>query len=264
MPLIILTGPPRSRKTELATVIRSKIGENSIIINEEWLKIDKIGLYSNAKKEKVQRGEILSAVERHLNQKDCIIVDSLNYIKGFRYQLTCIAKALQTPFVIVNVMCDLESSLNNLGDYELEEITNLYQRFEEPSIKNKWENPVINVVAHEVQEFDDTKLKQVLKGKINSKLSTEAKPLQEANYLYSIDKLIQDGLKTILDGQKDGRIKIKWAKASKEFVCNKKLSLIESRKLQLHFLKQVKAFKTRDLQTVADALVEYINTWSSS
>ena len=42
------------------------------------------------------------------------------------------------------------------------------------------------------------------------------------------------------------------------------MSLIESRRLHLQFLKQAKTLKTQDLQTVADALVEYLNTWSSS
>lgn len=171
MPLIILTGPPLSRKTEFTNIIKSQLTENVIIINEESLKIEKLGLYSSSRKEKVQRGEILSAVERCLTQSDVVIVDSLNYIKGFRYQLSCIAKALKTPFVIINVMCDLQSSLDNLSQYYTEqEIRDLYQRLEEPCIKNKWENPVLNVVAHEVKEFDSTKLKSLLQGKITSKV----------------------------------------------------------------------------------------------
>jgi protein KTI12 len=173
MPLIILTGPPMSRKTELANVIKSQFTDrNVIIINEEFLSIQKLGLYSNAKAEKIQRGEILSAAEKFLNQSNIIIVDSLNYIKGFRYQLTCVAKALKTPFVIINVMCDLQSSLEHGSDFYTEqEISDLYQRFEEPCIKNKWETPVLNVVAHEVQEFNADKLKCLLQGTISSKVN---------------------------------------------------------------------------------------------
>lgn len=82
--------------------------------------------------------------------------------------------------------------------------------------------------------------------------------------MYSIDKLIQEGLKAIIEGQKEARIKIKWVKSPKEIVCNKKLNLIESRKLHLQFLKQAKTLKSQDLQNVADAFVEFINTWSLS
>ena len=38
---------------------------------------------------------------------DIVIADGLNYIKGFRYQLYCEAKALQTPSCVVSIPCAL-------------------------------------------------------------------------------------------------------------------------------------------------------------
>jgi tRNA uridine 5-carbamoylmethylation protein Kti12 len=43
----------------------------------------------------------MSAVKRLLGRDDIVIADGLNYIKGFRYQLYCEAKALQTPSCVV-------------------------------------------------------------------------------------------------------------------------------------------------------------------
>jgi tRNA uridine 5-carbamoylmethylation protein Kti12 len=34
-----------------------------------------------------------------------VIADSLNYIKGFRYELYCVARALKTPHCCVHVTC---------------------------------------------------------------------------------------------------------------------------------------------------------------
>lgn len=40
-------------------------------------------------------------MERHLSKETVVILDSLNYIKGYRYELYCIARALRTPNCVV-------------------------------------------------------------------------------------------------------------------------------------------------------------------
>ena len=45
-------------------------------------------------------------MERALNKKDVVIADAGNYIKGFRYQLYCIARALSTPHCVVGGCCE--------------------------------------------------------------------------------------------------------------------------------------------------------------
>lgn len=55
----------------------------------------------DAREEKKARGALLSAVERTLSKDDIVIADALNYIKGFRYQLYCIARAIGTPHCVV-------------------------------------------------------------------------------------------------------------------------------------------------------------------
>lgn len=48
------------------------------------------------------RGFLKSNVEKHLNQNDIVILDSLNYIKGFRYEIFCLARTAKTPHCVVN------------------------------------------------------------------------------------------------------------------------------------------------------------------
>ena len=64
-------------------------------------------VYHTAKAEKDARAEEYSAVKRVLSRDDIVIADGLNYIKGFRYQLYCEAKALQTPSCVVSIPCAL-------------------------------------------------------------------------------------------------------------------------------------------------------------
>ena len=47
-----------------------------------------------------------SNVEKHLDADTVVICDSLNYIKGFRYELFCQARNLKTT--LLNVFCDTE------------------------------------------------------------------------------------------------------------------------------------------------------------
>ena len=63
--------------------------------------------------EKHSRGAMLSAVERLLSKDDLIIADGMNYIKGFRYQLYCVARAVGTPHCVVN--STIESWMRNDG-----------------------------------------------------------------------------------------------------------------------------------------------------
>jgi len=56
---------------------------------------------------------MLSAVERLLSKDDLIIADGMNYIKGFRYQLYCVARAVGTPHCVVN--STIESWMRNDG-----------------------------------------------------------------------------------------------------------------------------------------------------
>jgi protein KTI12 len=71
------------------------------LINDQTLGVSR-SVYHTAKAEKDARAEEYSAVKRVLSRDDIVIADGMNYIKGFRYQLYCEAKALQTPSCVVS------------------------------------------------------------------------------------------------------------------------------------------------------------------
>ena len=121
MPLVILSGLPSSGKTRRAielkqffeTRLAAQTQDDSAapkakdyrihIINDESLNLNKHVSYNTAADEKKARGALMSTVERLLSKDDIVIVDSLNYIKGFRYQLYCVARAIGTPHCVVRM-----------------------------------------------------------------------------------------------------------------------------------------------------------------
>ncbi|OHE96050.1 hypothetical protein CORC01_08587 [Colletotrichum orchidophilum] len=58
--------------------------------------------------EKDARAVVYGAVKRVLSDRDIVILDGMNYIKGWRYQLHCEAKAVRTPSVVLQIGCGIE------------------------------------------------------------------------------------------------------------------------------------------------------------
>ena len=55
----------------------------------------------DSRQEKDTRGTLKSEVDRWLTKDNLVVLDSLNYIKGFRYELYCISRALSSPHCVV-------------------------------------------------------------------------------------------------------------------------------------------------------------------
>ena len=110
MPLIIICGNPCSGKTTFTNRLKDYLQstrsiERIIVINEESLNINKQLGYSNSSLEKSTRGSLKSSVDQQLNSETYLIIDSLNYIKGFRYELYCCSRTFRTPHCVVWVDC---------------------------------------------------------------------------------------------------------------------------------------------------------------
>ncbi|KAI9853257.1 MAG: hypothetical protein M1824_001480 [Vezdaea acicularis] len=68
-------------------------------------------VYASASLEKAARAAEYSAVKRALSHNALVIADGLNYIKGYRYQLYCEAKAVGTPSCVVHVAASEEECI---------------------------------------------------------------------------------------------------------------------------------------------------------
>ncbi|KAL5597732.1 hypothetical protein FOBRF1_011525 [Fusarium oxysporum] len=197
MPLIIVSGLPTSGKStrsqQLYDYLSKRIADSKYrlhLISDESLSISR-SVYdlsslpahtrsANAS-EKDARATIYGAVKRVLSDKDIVILDGLNYIKGWRYQLHCESKAVRTPSCILQIGCSVDKarevnearlkkreaeasktadkeeatpSATTSGDtivdstepYEPGNWDNLVFRYEEPNPMTRWDSPLFTLI----------------------------------------------------------------------------------------------------------------------
>lgn len=169
MPCLVLCGHPCAGKTRLAELIRdralikySDCIRKVIIVNEASASPDQTmaQCYATSQAEKFTRGALKSAFDRLVSSGDeasstLIILDSLNYIKGFRYELFCISKAAGQKHAVIWVLnesrlCkEWNATRRQMGagetvysDTLMEE---LIRRFEPPDARNRWDNPLYRI-----------------------------------------------------------------------------------------------------------------------
>lgn len=138
-------------------------------------------VYAAARSEKDARATLSSAIKRVLDRDTIVVADGMNYIKGFRYQLYCEAKAVQTTNCVVHIgtPADKCRELNELAlkssssssssppptttttsstagaeagaaaaekkGYPPSLFENLIFRYEEPNGMNRWDSPLFTI-----------------------------------------------------------------------------------------------------------------------
>ena len=157
MPCLILSGHPCAGKTTVAQLFRDRAAEKFErveLINEESACPDhtKSSCYKDSFIEKKTRAALKSAFDRTVAASDgstLIILDSLNYIKGFRYELFCISKAANERHGIVWVLNDtttIKKWNSERGEaYTEAQMEELILRYEPPDSRNRWDQPLYRV-----------------------------------------------------------------------------------------------------------------------
>ncbi|KAL8657171.1 MAG: hypothetical protein Q9226_002179 [Calogaya cf. arnoldii] len=230
MPLILVSGYPSSGKTfrsnQLLEFFNSKINAATephirrlsvTHINDQTLNLNR-DVYREARSEKDARAAEYSAVKRDLGRDTIVIADGLNYIKGFRYQLYCEARAVQTPSCVVHIgtpidKCkeinlDLLNDPERNGGYPIDIFDNLVYRYEEPNGMTRWDSPLFTVPFDDAMPPCDDIWNAMIgtEGelkKVKPNLATVMKPAAESDYLYDLDKTTQEIVNAVIAWQKD-------------------------------------------------------------
>ncbi|MCJ1390559.1 hypothetical protein MMC18_003419 [Xylographa bjoerkii] len=230
MPLILLSGYPSSGKTHRAQQLFSdftaRIASSSdprhtrftvIQINDQSLGLSR-DVYREAKTEKDARATAYSAVKRALGKECIVLCDGLNYIKGFRYQMYCEAKAVGTGSCVVHVGTPIPKCreinarlLANSavdGGYAEDIFENLVFRYEEPNGMTRWDSPLFTI-PYEDEGPPSKAIWEAMVGSdgkarvVKPNLATVLTPATESDYLYELDKTTQEILQTIITWQRD-------------------------------------------------------------
>ncbi|OAQ99914.1 hypothetical protein LLEC1_04723 [Akanthomyces lecanii] len=256
MPLIVVTGFPTSGKSTRAKqlydylsgrVADSKhrlhlISDDSLSISRTVYDLAAVPAHTRSANasEKDARASLYGAVKRVLSDKDIVILDGLNYIKGWRYQLHCEAKAMRTPSCILQIGCtpDRAKEVNQArldaraaverGEkeatdgpepYEQGNWDNLVFRYEEPNPMTRWDSPLFTLIW----EDDEAQAKKTFEALwdavagdgrkvVKPNQSTEPRGRDASgDYLYILDRETQYIVKRILDQQGDdagGEVKV--------------------------------------------------------
>ena len=173
-------------------------------------------VYATARPEKDARAAFSSAIKRVLGRDAIVIADGMNYIKGFRYQLYCEAKAVQTPSCVVHVGTPAnkcreinEAALSGkTGGYESEIFDNLVFRFEEPNGMTRWDSPLFTVPYDDAEPLSEA-IWDALVGSdgkakvVRPNAATVLKPAAEQDYLYELDKTTSEVIALITAWQQD-------------------------------------------------------------
>lgn len=156
MPLVIVAGHPCVGKSTFSLKLREYLESNCCsvhIVNEESEKISRLDGYADSGREKTTRGVLKSAIDHSLNDQTYVIADSLNYIKGYRYELYCMARTQKTQHCCVLVRCDEglsqkwhDGKKESDGEvYDSTVMADLKRRFEMPNERNRWDAPLFRV-----------------------------------------------------------------------------------------------------------------------
>ncbi|THH04705.1 hypothetical protein EW146_g10111 [Bondarzewia mesenterica] len=176
MALITISGYPCSGKTKRADQVKAGLEERLkdpsyegpslkvVVLSDDVLNVDRSS-YDDSRSEKSARGALFTAMQRQMGQDTILILDGMNYIKGFRYQMYCAARELKLRVCTVYVVATPESckqwneEREGVKAYNSETLDNLIQRFEEPSSMVRWDSPLFTVLWSD----DDVPLDQIWK-----------------------------------------------------------------------------------------------------
>lgn len=189
--------------------------------------------------EKMTLGVLRSEIARRLQKDKVLIFDSLNLIKGYRYEVWCLARGSSTRCCVVHVDTPVDTCRNwnesrSDGVYTEETFEDLASRLERPDSKNRWEAPLYSVfplvgqdsmrrVCEAIAQYNTNAKPSISKGmgdkqqqevevqeaqgmKLNGKdlqptIATSSQGLSSTNLLHDVDKELQAVVKEIMEAQ---------------------------------------------------------------
>lgn len=271
MPLVVMCGYPCSGKTRRAAELRAHFERSSErrvhVVGDEALGVDKNTVYADSQKEKNVRASLKAEVERKVNKEDIVILDSLNYIKGYRYELFCLIKHAQTPHCMVYCLTsdEVSSAWNSSRDaadqYAQDILDALVLRFEPPDSRNRWDSPLFTILKDDVLPFEAISDALFKRKAPPPNQSTQSQPLSSANFLYELDKITQDVLMAIFNAQKTsvpGDL-IAVPGATEKIELTRSINMAELRKLRRQFISYAKMHPTENTGQISNMFVQYLN-----
>jgi len=267
--LIVFVGQPCTGKTTRCKELHQHLEDHSeynvVVVSEDTLGITREVGYANSKAEKITRASLKAAVEREISRPNTVVLlDSLNYIKGFRYELFCMAKTAGLSYCLV--FCDVSPHIaeewhraTTTDTWTPEQVKELQMRFERPNDRNRWDKPLFTVGAMEPLPLDD--IMSVLKGvTLKPHHSTVPDSIAAGNTLHELDRITQDIIDIILKARPTyvPGDEIRVPVASKPVVLSKGINLARLRRVRRQYLKLSQVAQPTSRADAANGFVHYL------
>jgi len=265
-----MSGYPCSGKTkraeELKNYLENSRGKIVHLASDENLSLERNTVYAVSSNEKEARGLLKSAVERLISRDDIVILDSLNYIKGYRYELYCVAKAHKTTHCVIHCETPKErcrewnSARENRYDDEI--LDALMMRFEAPESRNRWDSPLFIIQVEDELPFDAIYDALINRIPPPPNQATQPQPLSATNFLYELDKITQDIVTALLNSQRTfvPGDHVAVPGTSEKVVLNRTVNMAELRRIRRQFITYTKMHPVEDTKKIANMFVQYLNS----
>ena len=273
MPLVLITGIPCSGKSQTAKSIQDCLegkGKKVILISEDDVlkqqNQDKNIVLNDSLQEKTLRADLKGKVIRHLTKETVVILDALNYIKGYRYELYCASKSVKTTQVTVH--CDISpptswqwNESRNSDKWTKDTFDALVMRYEAPIGTNRWDSPLflsleaipLNLEAVEAALFD--------RKPPPPNMSTQVQPLSSTNFLQEFDKSTSAIISAILEAQKLGLAdNLKVPGTDERVTVTRNVTMAELSRTKRQFITYAKSRAIEDVAKLATMFVQYLNS----
>lgn len=122
---------------------------------------------SSHKLEKRLRGNLKAQTEKNVaDSTQIVILDHGNYIKGWRYELHCMAKSIKQPSCVVYIENDDISELSGHNEnrtpsedkYSEKMLQELNFRYEKPNPNSRWDSPLFTISKNSSFENETDRL----------------------------------------------------------------------------------------------------------
>ncbi|XP_058120952.1 protein KTI12 homolog [Anopheles ziemanni] len=282
MPLIVITGLPRSGKTTRANELAKYFtdsGKGPVHIVSEAECIERSGYgvkesFIDTTKEKQIRASLKSEAMKLLSKSSLVIIDGANYIKGYRYEIYCVSKNARTTQCTVYCAMTLEqrnarreeivqNETNSSNALDGETFDALCQRYEEPQDTSRWDRPLFTIYGDETLELSRINGALYEQAPLPPNLATQNMPLSATNFLFELDKTTQTIIDQIAAARKiglDGPVEIPQAGMRAEVPPN--MSVAQLNRHRRQFLNYVKMHTnvSSDIKKIPAIFVQFLNT----
>ncbi|EEC50320.1 predicted protein [Phaeodactylum tricornutum CCAP 1055/1] len=286
MPCLIITGHPSAGKTTLAHLFAERARARNLaclIINEASTSPGRTqaACYATSYDEKKSRGALKAAFDRAVaasrETNTLVILDSLNYIKGFRYELYCISKAVGERHGVIWVLNDVslvqqwnalrrQSSADSEAFYSDALLQELMQRYEPPDSRNRWDQPLYRVDVRPAElRKTGLALNLLEKSPLLEGMSTKQHAASDANTLNNVDSVSQEICTLISAAQNKstsagGKLPIPIYGTTLYFQCARRIPPTEIKRLRRQYILWIAGHPPEDSSErgIAQSFLDYI------